>query len=244
MKLDILMLTYERQLYFEKTLESINSQRGAFDISLWVVDNNSSEEFKECLTDHKDNGEIQGIVFNPTNEGVPAFNHILKFATSHPFMMTDPDLVGLDKDWLTKLMDVWHRRRVELNLAKLSVNLDPSNCKQKWPGFPMEEPIKSKKIPMGDVILSTVGTWLSLYDLAAMKKIGRYNQDNSFHDDATRLGYNIGFARDVYAKHLGFDDWRDYPEFLMGKSTGKLCPGLENRPEVEYINQEIRAKFL
>ena len=240
--LDILMLTHERQLYFEKTLDCITSQRSKFNIRLHVIDNNSSSEFVECLEDHLSAGDIQTLYLNDKNEGVPSFNKILPFATSNPFMMTDPDLVG-PENWLEDMFTVWDTRAKELNLAKLSVNLDGSNCKQKWAHFPIDEPIKSEKIFVGNVALSYVGTWLSLYDLDAMKQINRYDQDNSFHDDATRLGYKIGFARDIKAYHLGFDDWRDYPEFLLGKSTGILCPGLENRPEVEYISNEVKEKW-
>lgn len=236
------MLTYDRQLYFEKTITSINEQRKKFDIRLHVIDNNSSDDFIECLQDHLATGDIQTLILNDKNEGVPAFNRILPMATTNPFMMTDPDIVG-PENWLEDMFKIWDERYKELNLAKLSVNLDGSNCKQKWAHFPIDEPIKSEKTPMGSVSLSYVGTWLALYDLDAMRKINKYDQDNSFHDDAVRLGYRIGFAKDVVAYHLGFDDWRDYPEFLLGKSTGVLCPGLENRPEVEYISNDIKERW-
>jgi GT2 family glycosyltransferase len=240
--LDVLVLTHERQMYFEKTLESLTSQRAKFDLRIHVIDNASGEEFKTCLSDHQADGDIQTVIYNEKNEGVPAFNKLLHLAQTDSFLMTDPDIQG-PENWLEDLLKVWDERHKELNLAKLSVNLSGHNCRQKWAHFAINDPIKSEKVPRGNVTLSYVGTWLALFDKESMRRIGRYDQDNSHYDDAARLGYKVGFATNVVATHLGFDDWRDYPQFLMGKSTGKLCPGLENRPEVEYIPEEIKKEF-
>ncbi len=205
---DIIFLTYNRTAYFRRTLEALRNNT-RYPYRIIVVDNNSGQEMRQFLKDNS--GLFSHLILNDENYFTTAFQLGIACATSDPYILCDPDILVPRIDgscWLERLMDL-HRRFPEMGM--IALNLDPSNKPAKLPDVYIGE----KHNYNDGITLCNVGT--------VMQSIKRDFFDGHFLTDwdacetVRNNGGKVGFARKIIAYHLGWDEERDYPEYLLEK---------------------------
>jgi len=111
---DILLTSYYRPIFTQKTLESIE-ERTKSPYRLIVVDNGSDERQKEMLWNYVKRGVIKVLILLDRNYGLEyAKNTGLRFVESTPyFVNTDNDLLieapSNGTDWLQKMVSLMDR---------------------------------------------------------------------------------------------------------------------------------------
>jgi hypothetical protein len=125
-------------------------------------------------------------------------------------MVTDPDLIvpDLSPCWLTRLRDLMDRHP---DFGLVGVGLDQSNLP------PVQEPesIDPAEVVDGEIVERPVGSVFTLIRRGALRS--RYETDWATCQSVARAGYRYGWAPDVRAHHLGWDDYRLYPRHLASK---------------------------
>lgn len=205
---DIVLLTHDRLNYFHKTISAlINNTK--YNYRLIIVDNNSAEEFKNYLSQTRI--LYDEIIFNETNEWTAAFQKGIELTTSDPFVVSDPDILvpNLEgKCWLERLVDL-HSQNPEMGL--IALNLDPSNKPEKMPDVYISE----KTVLNNDITLSNVGTVMQ----AIKRKYFNfpYVTDWETCERIRMNGGKVGFAKNITAYHLGWNEEKDYPDYMVDK---------------------------
>ncbi len=205
---DIIFLTYNRTDYFRKTLEALRTNT-RYPYRIIVVDNNSGLEMQHFL--HENSGQFAHLILNDQNYFTTAFQRGIACAISDPYILCDPDILVPQLDgscWLERLLGLHHRFP---EMGMIALNLDPSNKPARLPDVYIGE-----KQPYNDEItLCNIGTVMQ--SIKRRYFDGRYLTDWDTCDEIRKNGGKVGFARNIIAYHLGWDEERDYPEHLLEK---------------------------
>jgi hypothetical protein len=220
---DVVLLTHDRLEHLVATVTALRERTRDEEIRLTVVDNASGPEVRNWLAAHRD--WFAQVIPRPENEHVPGFQHGIEATTSDPFVVTDPDLVvpDLQPSWLARLRAILDRHP---DFGLVGVELDPSNS----PLGPEEAAaLREERGPTGDAELreGNVGTHLQLIRRDALRV--PYRSDRQVCDAVREAGYRVGWAPEIEALHLGFDDPRANPEYLRVKDErGEFYPSYAN----------------
>jgi glycosyltransferase involved in cell wall biosynthesis len=207
---DIVMLTYNRLKYLQQTVDAL-FERTDHPFRLTVVDNASKPDVREYLEENR--ARFHQLILNHKNDYVPAFHLGIEKTTSDIVIATEPDIVvpELSPCWLTQYMNIFNENP---RLGLLGMRLDPkdrSPMTPSWAGGVDYAPVYNKRILQGNV-----GVW--------MMAIRRRSYPGSFHSEVSvcdairRKGYIVGYTKDIFATHLGWYEYRDYPEYLLEKN--------------------------
>ena len=230
---DVVLLTHDRLGHLVRTVEALRA-RTHEPIRLTVVDNASGPDVRNWLAAHRD--WFHRVIPRPANEHVPAFQHGIDATESDPFVVTDPDLVvpDLEPSWLARLRDLM-QRHPEFGL--IGVELDPSNSP-----LSAEETaaLRQERRGGGDLREGNVGTHLQLIRRDALRE--PYRSDRQVCDAVRRAGYRVGWAPEVQALHLGFEDAKAHPEYLRRKDArGEFYPSYANVLRTVERRPSLRA---
>jgi len=119
-KVAIFSITYDRLEYTKKSFKSLEETAG-YQFDHYVVDNGSTDGTQEWLMEQYKKKKIKQIKLNDTNVGISkASNEAIEMIKHHArhdcVMKWDNDCIGLTKDWLTKMIDIWKsNRRIALS---------------------------------------------------------------------------------------------------------------------------------
>lgn len=221
--IDVVLLTHDRLDHLVATVTALRERTREVDIRLTVVDNASGPAVRNWLAAHRD--WFERVIPRVENEHVPGFQHGVAATTSDPFVVTDPDLVvpDLEPSWLARLCAILDRHP---DFGVVGVELDPSNSP-----LSAEEVVayREERGPTGDPELreGNVGTHLQLIRRAALRV--PYRSDRQVCDAVRAAGYRVGWAPEIRALHLGFDDPDANPEYLRVKDArGEFYPTYAN----------------
>lgn len=259
--IDIIFLTYNRLEYFKLTVYHLINET-KYPYKLIVVDNNSGSEMVDFL---KTNSLLfDDIIFNQNNEWTSAFQKGIDISQSDPFIVSDPDIIVPKYDgkcWLEKAITL-HKSYSDIGL--LALNLDKSNLPPKLP----DVYLGNKTVYNNEIILGNVGT---VFQSIKRKYFNfHYTTDWETCEYIRRNGGKVGFATNIVAYHLGWNEEVDYPNYIVDKyryfkekygvDTYKLYvkdesllkeePKLEkgyygqNRPEIQELIKSTSKKIL
>jgi GT2 family glycosyltransferase len=208
--IDIVILTYNRLKYLQQTVDAL-FERTTYPFRLTIVDNNSEPDVRGYL--EKNRELFHHLILNDKNEYVPAFHLGIKTTTSEIFIATEPDIIvtELSPCWLTQYMEIFQDNP---KLGLLGIRLDPSDrtsVTPAWSGGTDAAPVYNKR-----VLLGNVGVWMMAIRRVAYS--GNFPSECSVCEGVRKKGYVAGYTRDIYARHIGWYEYRDYPEYLLKKS--------------------------
>jgi GT2 family glycosyltransferase len=207
---DIVMLTYNRLKYLQQTVDAL-FERTRYPFRLTVIDNASKADVRDYL--EKNRRKFYQLILNDKNEYVPAFHDAIVRTTSDIFVATEPDIVvpDLSPCWLTQYMEMFQENS---KLGLLGMRLDPkdrSPMTPSWSGGVNSAPVYNRRILQGNI-----GVWM----MAIRRRVypGSFFSECSVCDAVRKKGYVVGYTKDIFATHLGWYEYRDYPEYLLEKS--------------------------
>lgn len=205
---DIVLLTHNRLRYFHDTVNSIYKHT-RIPFRLIIVDNNSDPEFVKYLK--QVSVLFDELILNNINEWTAAFQKGIDISKSDPFVVSDPDILvpNLEgKCWLERLVGL-HKQNPEMGL--IALNLDPSNKPEKMPDVYISEKTKYND----DLTLSNVGTVMQ----AIKRKYFNfpYTTDWETCEKIRANGGKVGFAKNIIGYHLGWNEDKDYPNYIVDK---------------------------
>ena len=205
---DIILLTFNRREYFEQTISGL-VRNTRYPYRLIIVDNNSDAEMQEYLQSTA--GLFDQLILNDDNYYTAAFQRGIVSAQSDPYIVSDPDILVPDLEgvcWLERLV-MLHQSYPEMGL--IALNLDPANKPAKLPDVYIGD-----KTPYGnEITLCNVGTVMQ--SIKRRYFDGRYITDWETCEQIRANGGSVGFANNIVAWHLGWDEDRDYPDYLLEK---------------------------
>lgn len=205
-KLDLVMTTYNRKEFTQKSLKYI-AERTKTPLRIIVVDNNSNDGSQEMLFEMKKAGLISHLILLEENYGIHmAKNYGLALVRSEPYYIdTDNDLLPpqLDPDWvqsLIKLMDKYPAYgaiacRPQVLIGRSGSEFDGTFEVAKF---------------------SHIGGHLRIMRTEAVKRATGWEKTweaNRNHEDsyiASRLqeqGFDVGYAKDVRCWHMFGENW-------------------------------------
>ena len=206
--IDIILLTYNRLNYFRQTLQAL-VENTRYPYRLIIVDNNSGTDLRQFLQEYA--GLFDHVVLNDENYFTVAFQRGIACAQSDPYIVSDPDILVpamAGACWLERLITL-HTLHPEMGL--IALNLDPTNKPAKLPDVYIGE----KTVYNADIVLGNVGTIMQ--SIKRRYFDGRYLTDWETCDQIRANGGKVGFATRIVAWHLGWDEDRDYPDYLLEK---------------------------
>jgi hypothetical protein len=204
---DIIMLTHNRLEHLVATIEALE-QRTDAPYRLTIVDNASRPDVRNWLS--REQHRFHQVILRPANEFLRSLNLGIDATVSDPFMVTDPDLIvpDLEPCWLTRLHGLMERHP---DFGLLGVGLDQSNL----PSVQKPESIDPSDIVAGEIVERPVGSVFTMIRRQALR--APYETDWLTCQSVKRAGYRYGWAPEVRAYHLGWDDYRLYPSHLASK---------------------------
>jgi hypothetical protein len=204
---DIIMLAHNRLEHLVATVDALEAHTHT-PYRLTVVDNASGPEVRNWLAANR--GRFERIIWSTENEMLGAFNRGMAHATSDPFIVTDPDLVvpDLEPCWLTQMLGMMERHP---DFGLIGIGLDQSNLP------PVQEPehLSGDEIVDGEIVERFVGSTFQLIRRDALRE--PYRTDHKTCLAVRAACYRVGWALDVRALHLGWDDFKIYPGHLASK---------------------------
>jgi hypothetical protein len=207
---DIVILCHNRLDHLEAMVDALE-QRTTAPFQITIVDNASGPEVRNWLQANRSRFH-QLILLEenlyPGSSG-PALQIGIDATTSDPVVVTDPDLVvpELDPCWLTQMLGILERRP---DFGILGIGLDQSNL----PAVTPPENLKPEEILDDEVVLQPVGSILTFVRRDALKS---YYDDWRACESVARAGYRFGWAKNIRAFHLGWDDYKLHPGHLASK---------------------------
>ena len=204
------MLTYNRLKYLQQTVDTL-FERTRYPFRLTVIDNNSKADVRKYLEKNQD--KFHHLIFNDKNEYVPAFHKGIQKTSSDIFIATEPDIIVpyISPCCLTQYMEIFENNP---KLGLMGIRLDP---KDKTPVTPAwAGGIESARVYNKRVLIGNVGVWMMAIRREAYP--GSFPSECSVCDAVRKKGYVAGYTRDIYARHIGWYEYRDYPEYLLEKS--------------------------
>ncbi len=204
---DIVMLAHNRLDHLVATVDALE-QRTEAPYRLTIVDNASDPDVRNWLAENRD--RFHQLILLPANEFLAALNHGIAATTSDPFMVTDPDLIvpDLQPCWLTRMRAILDDHP---DFGLIGIGLDQSNL----PAVQEAESIDPAEIVDGEIVERAVGSVFTLIRRDALR--APYDTDWRTCQSVARAGYRYGWALDVRAYHLGWDDYKLYPGHLASK---------------------------
>jgi hypothetical protein len=207
---DIVMLTHNRLDHLVATVDALEARTTA-PFRITIVDNASGPEVRNWLQDNRSRFH-QLIMLEenlyPGSSG-PALQVGIDATTSDLVVATDPDLVvpDLSPCWLTQMLDILERHP---DFGILGIGLDQSNLP------PVQEPenLAPEDIVDGEIVEQPVGSIFTFIRRSAMHS---YYDDWRACESVARAGYRFGWALNVRAFHLGWDDYKLHPGHLASK---------------------------
>lgn len=205
---DIVLLTHNRLKYFHDTINSIY-RNTRIPFRLIIVDNASDEAFVKYLK--QVSILFDELILNQTNQWTSAFQLGIEKTNSDPFVVSDPDILVPELDgkcWLERLADL-HNQNPEMGL--IALNLDPSNKPAKMPDVYISE----KTVLNDEITLSNVGTVMQ----AIKRKYFNFSYTTDWETCANirNNGGKVGFAKNIIGYHLGWNEDKDYPDYMVDK---------------------------
>ena len=207
---DIVILTHNRLDHLEKMVDALE-QRTTAPYRITIVDNASGPEVRNWLDANRSRFHqlilLQENLY-PGSSG-PALQIGIDATTSEVVIATDPDLVvpDLSPCWLTQMHDLLARHP---DFGILGAGLDQSNL----PAITEPENLAPEEILDGEIVLGPVGSILTCIRRSLMP--GDYD-DWRACDSIARAGYRFGWALNIRAFHLGWDDYKLHPGHLASK---------------------------
>ena len=225
--IDIIMLTYNRLEHIVATIDALE-ERTPEPYRLTIVDNGSGPDVRNWLAENQH--RFERVIFNPSNDHVPAFNLGIEATLSDPFVLADPDVIVPDikPSWLARMLDLVERYP---EFGLIGVGCDLSNRPQP----PILEPENIEPHLVNDELVETnVGTIFQFIRRDAL--VTSYRSDAQACEAVRRAGYRVGWSPQIRGLHLGWDDFRLYPGHLLSKrGAGDSYP--ESYGEVDLVQR-------
>jgi Glycosyl transferase family 2 len=207
---DIVILTYNRLDHLVKTVDALEARTTA-PFRITIVDNASGPEVRNWLQANRERFHQLKLLdenLYPGSSG-PALQIGIDATTSDPVVVTDPDLVvpDLTPCWLTQMLGILDRHP---DFGILGIGLDQSNLP------PVQEPenVAPEEIVDGEIVEQPVG---SIFTFVRRGALHSYYDDWRACESVARAGYRYGWALNVRAVHLGWDDYKLHPGHLARK---------------------------
>ena len=224
--IDICVLSYNRRKFTQMCLEEI-ARRTKYPHRVIVVDNASTDGTVEWLQSDEAKPLTSSIIFNQENWGVHGgWNLALEYVRSDLFISTDNDIIP-QPGWLTLLVDLMERYpdygavclRAQAFIGQ-GGNLfkDAGEIKER-------DHIPAYCRIMRTDVTRAMGGWRNT------KEPGRNNEDWTVGKRMAKMGYKVGFSRDVRAIHM----WKD-AESPWGYPPGESVGHREIWPPVWHSN--------
>jgi hypothetical protein len=204
---DIIILTHNRLDHLIATVDALEASTPEA-VRITVVDNASGPELRNWLAANRH--RLHNVILRPTNEHVAAFQHGIDATTSDPYIVTDPDIVvpKLEPSWLARLHDLMDRHP---DFGLIGIGLDQGNR----PPVLGPEEIDPATIVDGEIVETGVGTVMQMIRRDAL--VTPYLTDWQTCTAVRRAGRRVGWALEIRAVHLGWDDYKLHPAHLAGK---------------------------
>jgi hypothetical protein len=207
---DIVILTHNRLDHLVAMIDALEARTTA-PHRITIVDNASGPEVRNWLqVNRKRFHQLILLEENlyPGSSG-PALQLGIDATSSDPVVVTDPDLVvpDLTPCWLTQMLGILDRHP---DFGILGVGLDQSNL----PPVQEAENLSPTEIVDGEIVERAVGSILTFVRRAALHS---YYDDWRACESVARAGYRFGWALNVRALHLGWDDFKLHPGHLARK---------------------------
>lgn len=204
--IDIVMTTFNRWEFTEQVLEHI-SKRTKTPYRLIIVDNASTDTTPYELFDRKKVGRIHDLVLLENNYGIHAAKNIgLSIVRSEPYYIdTDNDLLcaKLEPDWISRLISLMDKNPKYGAIA----------CR---PQVLVGSGEKSFENASEVVKFGHVGGHLRIMRTQAVREVGgwekvwdakRNHEDVYIAGELEKIGYDVGYARDVRCWHIFGENW-------------------------------------
>jgi hypothetical protein len=207
---DIVMLTHNRLDHLVKTVDAIEARTTA-PFRITIVDNASGPEVRNWLRANR--ARFHNLILLDENlypgSSGPALQIGIDATKSDPVVATDPDLVVPDVSpcWLTQMLEILDRHP---DFGILGIGLDQSNL----PPVQEVERLDPEEIVDDEIVEQPVGSVFTFIRRAALHS---YYDDWRACESVTRAGYRFGWALNVRALHLGWDDYKLHPGHLASK---------------------------
>ena len=204
---DIIILSHNRLEHLIATIEALET-RTPEPIRITVVDNASGPESRNWLAANRH--RFERLILRSENEHVAAFQHGIDATTSDPYIVTDPDIVvpDLEPSWLTRMHALMDRHP---DFGLIGVGLDQCNR----PPVLDPEVIDPASLVDGEIVEAGVGTVMQMIRRDAL--VTPYRTDWQTCTDVRRAGWRVGWAPEIRAVHLGWDDYKTHPAHLASK---------------------------
>ena len=207
---DIVILSHNRLDHLVRTVDALETRTTA-PFRITIVDNASGPEVRNWL--HENRARFHQLKLLDENlypgSSGPALQIGIDATTSDPVVVTDPDLVvpDLTPCWLTQMLGILDRHP---DFGILGIGLDQSNLP------PVQEPEKlaPDEIIDGEIVERPVG---SIFTFVRRTALHSYYDDWRACESVARAGYRFGWALNVRALHLGWDDYKLHPGHLARK---------------------------
>jgi glycosyl transferase family 2 len=204
---DIVILSHNRLEHLIATVEALE-QRTPEPIRITIVDNASGPETRNWLAANRQ--RFARVILRAENEHTSAFQHGIDATTSDPYIVTDPDIVvpDLQPSWLARLHGLMERHP---DFGLIGVGLDNANR----PPVLDPEVIDPASVVDGEIVEAGVGTVMQMIRRDAL--LTPYRTDWQTCTDVRRAGWRVGWAEQIRAVHLGWDDYKLHPAHLASK---------------------------
>jgi len=207
---DIVILTHNRLDHLVRMVDALEARTSA-PFRVTIVDNASGPEVRNWLQENR--ARFHQLILLDENlypgSSGPALQLGIDATTSDPVVVTDPDLVvpDLTPCWLTRMLGILDRHP---DFGILGIGLDQSNLP------PVQEPesLAPEEIVDGEIVEQPVG---SIFTFVRRGALLSYYDDWRACESVARAGYRFGWALDVRALHLGWDDFKLHPGHLARK---------------------------
>lgn len=217
MKADIYIITHNRPYYLFMTLDALTKNTD-FDCRIFVGDNNSDTDenenilktFKYCRQSIND-----FILFNK-NSILNRNELIKKFKPKNEFIVIIDDDILVPKRWLTQLVDVLKH---EKEYGALSLNIseddrpDPNNKLTPDYWNANKDLIWTKKYNDDYLIRTDTVAGLVITKTSLFFDIGKFHRDCYYSTQVRKKGYKVGYLKNIYMRHLGYNMFYDYPDY-------------------------------
>jgi glycosyl transferase family 2 len=207
---DIVILTHNRLDHLVEMVDALEARTKA-PYRITIVDNASGPEVRNWLQANRE--RFHQLILREENlypgSSGPALQIGIDATTSDPVVVTDPDLVVPERDpcWLTEMLGILERHP---DFGILGIGLDQSNL----PAVQEPENLRPEEIVDDEIVEQPVG---SVFTFVRREALGSYYDDWRACQSVERAGYRFGWALNVRAFHLGWDDYKLHPGHLASK---------------------------
>jgi len=215
-KMEIVIVTYNRRPLLQKTIEGI-WERTKTPYEIIVIDNNSTvDDTKEYLKKLSDEGKITAV-FNKENIGLaPGYNVGLDYIKNDLFVTANDDLVvpDLDPDWIQRMVELFNKHYPEygsISMRCARLKNVYFNDKGRIDFLPHDE--------IGEASSAAPALFRLQKKSDILKHPSRFGTQGGYRDELQFkklmkiLGMRSGFSRDIWCNHIGYAlDNRGYPK--------------------------------